>query len=127
MAFMDLTPPPRPRGRGLSLTLILGASASTLILFGRADDEVTGRPQLGDALGFTAAFLAAGCYIAALPLLWRWSRGRPAAALVMPGFVALVLGFLYLGLRTYFVQPGATGPAVLIQLFVLVCVLCRAV
>ena len=95
-------------------------------MFGRAVDEVTGRAQLGDALGFTAAFLATGFYIAALPRLWRSTGGRPAAALVMPGFVALVLGFLYLGLRTYFVQSGAIGPALLLQLFLLICVLCRS-
>ena len=126
MAFMDLTPAQRP-GPGLNLALVIGGAALTLFLFGRPEDEVTGRAHLGDSLGFTAAFLATGLYVAGLPLLWRRTHGRPSAALVMPGFVALVLAFLYLGLRTYFVQPGATGPALLIQLFLLICVLCRAI
>jgi hypothetical protein len=43
----------------------------------------------------------------------------------MPIFFLLILAYLYFSFRSDFIQPGATGVSVFLQLFVMICLLCR--
>jgi hypothetical protein len=76
---------------------IIGVAAMSIVTFLVADAEVTGQPSVGDALGFTAAFVATAYYVGWLPSIWRWSKGTRFEVMVMPAFMVLTMTFLYRG------------------------------
>lgn len=125
MEFMEF--PPRKRRGTLIRHAAIGLSVVlTLIVFRLADDEVTGKAEVSDAYGFTLVFLVAGYYIGWLPEIWKKCEGRTLDSFLMPIFFLLMIGYLYFSFRSYFIQPGATGLTILLQLLVMICLLCRA-
>jgi hypothetical protein len=124
MDFMEF-PPRKKRGTMIPHTMIVSAAALTLLAFLRADDEVTGKAKVSDAYGFTAVFLLAGYFLGWLPEIWKKTNGTVIEPLVMPTLIALILLYLYFSFRSYFIQPGATGMTVFLQLFVMICLSCR--
>jgi|GEM_PF-4561498 len=125
MEFMEF-PPRKRRGTLLRHVAILSSAALSLFAFHLADDEITGKAEVSDAYGFTVIFLVAGYYIDWLPELWGKCKGTSFDFLLMPAFYASIMSYLYFAFRSYFIQPAATGATVLIQLFVMICLLCRA-
>jgi hypothetical protein len=124
MEFMDF--PPRKKRRTIARHLmILAAVVMSLVAFGLAEDEVTGKAKLSDACGFTAIFLIAGYYIGWLPEIWEKTNRTAAERFVLPVFIAMILSYLYFGFRAYFIQPGVTGIIIFLQLFLLICLSCR--
>jgi hypothetical protein len=105
--------------------MILSAALLTLVAFRYADDEVTGKAEVSDAYGFTALFVPAAYLIGWLPEIWARCRRTTTEPLVKPAFMTLVLGYLYFAFRAYFIQPGAVGAAVGLQLLVMIVLMCR--
>ena len=124
MPFMDLALRRRPR-RWVDHLIILGTTAASLAAGRLTDDELTGRGQIADVAGFTALFVGLGYFLARLPTIWARTRRTALEVWVTPGFVGLTLAYFYLGFRSYFIQPGATGPMLLLQLLALVGLACR--
>ena len=119
MDFMDFPTPEEP-SRLLDHAAILAACAGSLLVFHLADDPITGKAKVTDALGFTLAFLVAGYFIGWLPRIWAKSKATRFEPMVMPSFVAIILAYLYLAFRSYFVQPGATSIAVTTQMILMI-------
>lgn len=125
MAFMDLGPP-RPPRRWVDHLTILAAVVVSLAAFRLADDDVTGTPDFADAIGGTLLFFALGAFLARRPEADAWARRMGLGPFVTPAFIGLTLAYFYLGLRSDFIQPGATGPLILTQVLALVVLSCRA-
>ncbi|WP_435008835.1 hypothetical protein P12x_000084 [Tundrisphaera lichenicola] len=124
MEFMEF-PPRKKRRRIVDHLMIFAVAALALVVFGRADDEVTGKAQVSDAFGFTMIFVVAAYYIEWLPAIWERTRRTAFEPFVMPAFIAMVLAYLYFSFRSYFIQPGATSLAVFSQLFAMIVLSCR--
>jgi hypothetical protein len=124
MDFMEI-PHRKRRGTLLRHAMIVSAAILALVAFRVADDEITGKAEVSDAFGFTTLFLLAGYYIGWLPEIWEKCRGTAFESLIMPIFMMLVLAYLYFSFRSHFIQPGATGASVCLQLFVMICLMCR--
>ncbi|WP_406698348.1 hypothetical protein V5E97_05765 [Singulisphaera sp. Ch08] len=118
-------PPRKRRGKLIRHAAIVLVAVLTLVTFRFADDEVTGKAEASDAYGFTLIFVVAGYYIGWLSEIWKRCKGKAFDPFVMPIFYMLVLLYLYLSFRSYFVQPGATGLTILVQLLVMICFICR--
>jgi len=122
--FMEF-PPHKPRGTLARHVSIVSVALLTLGVFRLAEDEITGKAEVSDAYGFTLLFVVAGYYIGWLPEIWRNGKRTVLGPFVMPSFYLLILLYLYFSFRSYFIQPGAAGFTILLQLFVMVCLLCR--
>ena len=125
MAFMDLTPP-KKRRLFVDHLLIVSAVAVSLATFLMANDEVTGKAEVSDAVGFTVLFLGLGYFLAWLPRIWAKTKGTMFESVVTPLFIGLTLVYFYLGFRSYFIQPQATGLMIMSQLLALICLSCRS-
>ena len=125
MEFMEF-PPRKRRGTLIRHAAILSTAALSLFAFHLADDEITGKAEVSDAYGFTLIFLVAGYYIGWLPGIWEKCKGTAFESTLMPIYFLLIIIYLYFSFRSYFIQPAATGSTVFLQLFVMICLLCRA-
>ena len=120
---MDLSPR-RRKWLIIDHLLIISGVIWTITIFGRSVDEITGRANVLDYMGFTG-FLALCGFLALLPFFWRICKGTRLNSFLMPLFIFLTLSYLYVAFLSYFIQPGSTGCSVAAQLFVLVCLACR--
>lgn len=124
MEFMEF--PPRKRRSTVIRHVAIGLTVvMTLLAFHFADDEVTGKAEVSDAYGFTLIFLVAGYYIVWLPEIWKKCEGKAYDSFLMPIFFLLIISYFYFSFKSYFIQPGATGLVILLQLLVMICLLCR--
>lgn len=126
MAFMDLQPR-KPRSFLVDHAMIWAGLILTLMTFRRSVDEITGPASVLGALGFTTLFVLLGLLLIHLPAIWARGRGSRLTQLATPLFILLTLSYLNLSFQSYFIQPGATGVAILGQLLVLICLACRMI
>src|SRR5690606_27917520 len=98
----------------------------TLVLFAVSEDFYRGKAKVGDAIPFTAAFLATGYFLSGLTEIWGGVDRTRLDGLVLPGFMAVVMAYFVLAGRAGFIQPAATAIAVLAQVIALIVVGARA-
>lgn len=124
MDFQDV-PVPRRRSRAADWGLMAAAVGFTPLVFRHADDFDRGRALLSDCFGFTAAFVVVGLFLGWDPPARRDGRPSRLEAWQTPAFLALALAYLYLVFRAGYVQPGATGLAVVVLVAALAAILVR--
>ncbi|WP_435015585.1 hypothetical protein TA3x_003129 [Tundrisphaera sp. TA3] len=119
MDFQDI-PPRRPTIRATDHLAIASVIALSLILFAGAEDDKRGRAEVADGIPFSVAFAVVGYFIGWTPT--PRADGRPSwiDPFLTPIFLVLVLAYLYLVFKAGFVQPWATGSAVVFQIIALV-------
>jgi hypothetical protein len=122
---LKLQVPHWPPSHLLDHLLMWGIAAATVVLFAASGDFYRGKAEIGDAIPFTAAFLATGYFLFGSHWIGRCTDGTRLAGLVLPSFMVLVMAYFVLAGRAGFIQPGATAAAVLAQILSLVVVCVR--
>lgn len=125
---MDFEDAPTRRPRRLSWPDHAGVVAAivvTLVVFRNAVDFDRGAAHLGDCVGFTVAFVVLAYFLCWDPVPRTDGRPNRLAWLQTPAFVTLTLGYLYFAFCAGYVQPGATGLAVIAQVAALTVILGR--
>ena len=125
---MDFEDAPTRRPRRISWADHAGVAAAfvvTLIVFRNAVDFDRGVAHLGDCVAFTLGFVVLAYFLCWDPMPRDDGRPHRFLWLQTPAFVGLTLMYLYLAFCAGYVQPGATGLAVIAQVATLTVILGR--
>ncbi len=107
MEFLDLKSS-RKRSAVFDHLIVLAVFALTLAVFHISYDPHRGKGSVSDGAAFSVFYLGVAYYYGWLPSIWSITLHRWFGSLVMPVFIALVLVYLYLTFKTYYIQPWAT-------------------